>query len=104
MRLEEAVAAYRKALKKYTRERMPLQWAAVLILSLAVCSAAAGSALGAKQLLQPRPHFRKPTRFYSIQGRVHRASVTMCETIALSVKGMSGKPTRSLIARPSLRI
>jgi tetratricopeptide (TPR) repeat protein len=27
MRLEEAVAAYREALKEYTRERVPLQWA-----------------------------------------------------------------------------
>src|SRR5512139_3759612 len=26
-RLEEAVAAYRDALKEYTRERVPLQWA-----------------------------------------------------------------------------
>ena len=26
-RLEEAVSAYRDALKKYTRERVPLQWA-----------------------------------------------------------------------------
>jgi tetratricopeptide (TPR) repeat protein len=28
-RLEEAVAAYRDALKKYTRERVPLQWATI---------------------------------------------------------------------------
>jgi hypothetical protein len=62
MRLEEAVAAYRKALKEYTRERMPLQWAAVLILSLAVCSAAAGSALGAKRLLQLCAHWGAETR------------------------------------------
>jgi hypothetical protein len=27
-RLDEAVAAYRKALKEWTRERVPLQWAA----------------------------------------------------------------------------
>ena len=26
-RLEEAVTAYREALKEYTRERVPLQWA-----------------------------------------------------------------------------
>ncbi|KFB74142.1 MAG: hypothetical protein AW09_000594 [Candidatus Accumulibacter phosphatis] len=26
-RLEEAVSAYREALKKYTRERVPLNWA-----------------------------------------------------------------------------
>ena len=61
-RLEEAVAAYREALQENTRERVPLDWAGIQIISAMHSGRSASGRAGRRGSKKPSPPIAKPCR------------------------------------------